>query len=453
MSISMQEILSKMKVGWNLIAKRFIWEYKVSRALNRITFTFDEFEQTHHFNCSWIIPQWFLIYLRLFTLIYLIIMLGCDVANYYRLGCLMYWGVYVTNWTYAVTIIYYFFAATSTIYSYANNSIGRKKYIKSLETSGSPCSRPKRQVNNTNENGKFTDNNVFNGIQLTSQNLENSNNTNKEASYGHESIISISTAYESPVVLTSENKSPGVTNNKTGVTITSDITEADNDLNGQVQYTNQSKTRNIFVRYYYHLKSHMFIIKYCKETDRPYFADKVNRKMDNSTTNINLPLLIRLMWVFHSIALPSSFIVSIVYWGMSIISPVSVDGFTFLTFNKHGLTAIFLSIDTYVTTIPFFISQAFYSFLYCFIYLIFTIVYYILKLPNPKSQDDLGFIYSAINFADPAVAVPCSFGIFFLLFLTANIIWFFVGFSRNHIIDPLPSDDISSKEVRVNYYV
>ncbi|CUV08008.1 unnamed protein product [Cryptosporidium hominis] len=475
----MVNVSENIKRGWKLILHRFVWEYKLSRAINRITFTFDEFEQTNHFNCSWIIPQWFLIYLRLSVFLYLLIMLGLDVSNYYKLGYAMYWGVYVTNWTYAVTIIYYFFATTSTIYSYANNSSGRRKYIKSLKMTNSPSiggrihlkldddiighqnvnSRPRGSILNildrkfehinpskhneqivvsdhtTNGYSSSPKNAQLNEIQMVDLNLENKNNSNKnkEASYGHASIVSISTAFESP-----EN----LNNN-----VIKDNTERNNE------YILPRKTRNIFVRYYNHLKSHMFIIKYCKETDRPHFADEINQRMDNTTTNINLPLLIRLMWVFHAIALPASFIVSIVYWSMSIISPVGVDGFSFLTFNKHGLTAILLSLDTYFTTIPFFISQAFYSFLYCLIYLIFTIVYFILKLPNPQSQDDLGFIYSAINFADPAVSIPCSIGIFFLLFLTSNIIWFFVGFSRNHIIDPLSSDDISSKEFRVNYYV
>ncbi|KAH8583452.1 rolling stone-like [Cryptosporidium sp. chipmunk genotype I] len=475
----MVAVSENVKRGWKLILQRFLWEYKVNRAINRITFTFDEFEQTNHFNCSWIIPQWFLIYLRLSVFLYLLFMLGLDVSNYYKLGYAMYWGVYVTNWTYAVTIIYYFFATTSTIYSYANNSIGRKKYINFLKVTGSPSiggrihlklddsdiahqninNRPRGSILNvlnpkfehidhskhnekivvsdhkTNGYSSNQKNTQFNEVQMVELNLENSNNSNKnkEASYGHASIVSISTAFESP-----ENLNKNVIDNK---------------IEEKNEYILPKKTRNIFVRYYNHLKSHMFIIKYCKETDRPHFADEINQRMDNTTTNINLPLLIRLMWVFHAIALPASFIVSIVYWSMSIISPVGVDGFSFLTFNKHGLTAVLLSLDTYFTTIPFFISQAFYSFLYCLIYMIFTIVYFILKLPNPQSQDDLGFIYSAINFADPAVSIPCSIGIFFLLFLTANILWFFVGFSRNHIIDPLPSDDVSSKEFRVNYYV
>ncbi|OII72813.1 uncharacterized protein cubi_03683 [Cryptosporidium ubiquitum] len=469
-----------VKRGWKLILQRFVWEYKVSRAINRITFSFDEFEQTNHFNCSWIIPQWFLIYLRLVVFLYLLIMLGLDVSNYYNLGYAMYWGVYVTNWTYAVTIIYYFFATTSTIYSYANNSIGRKKYIKSLELTNSPSiggrihlrldgndishqiNRPRGSIMNvldrkfdhidyskhkeqvvvsdhtTNGYSSSPKNIQISEVQMVDLNLENSNNSNrnKEASYGHASIVSISTNFESPNNL-----------NKNAI---NDKSEHKNEVN---EYILPKKTKNIFKRYFNHLQSHMFIIKYCKETDRPHFADEINQRMDNTTTNINLPLLIRLMWVFHAIAFPASFIVSIVYWSMSIISPVGVDGFSFLTFNKHGLTAVLLSLDTYFTTIPFFISQAFYSFLYCVIYMIFTIVYYILKLPNPQSQDDLGFIYSAINFADPAVSVPCSIGIFLLLFVTANILWFFVGFSRNHIIDPLPSDDVSSKEFRVNHYV
>lgn len=476
----MVDISENIKKGSKLILQRFLWEYKVSRALNRITFSFDEFEQTNHFNCSWIIPQWFLIYLRLGTFIYLLIMLGLDVSNYYRQGYAMYWGVYVTNWTYAVTIIYYFFATTSTIYSYANNSIGRKKYIRSLEITNSPSiggrihvilddSVISHKVNNNGPRGSImniidpkcdhchhsisnvgviisdhatngyvlrdSENKQANGIQMVDLSLENTkNNKEAEASYGHASIVSISTAFESP---DSQNKNAVNDSNKTE----------------RNEYILPRKTRNIFKRYLNHLKSHMFIIRYCRETDRPHFADEINQRMDNTTTNINLPLLIRLMWVFHAIALPASFIVAIVYWSMSIISPVGVDGFSFLTFNKHGLTAILLTIDTYLTTIPFFISQAFYSFLYCVIYMIFTIVYYILKLPNPQSQDDLGFIYSAINFADPAVSIPCSIGIFLLLFITANIIWFFVGFSRNHIIDPLPNDNTKSKEFRVNYYV
>lgn len=469
-----------VKRGWKLILQRFIWEYKVSRAVNRITFSFEEFEQTNHFNCSWIIPQWLLIYLRLTVFLYLLIMLGLDVSNYYNLGYAMYWGVYVTNWTYSVTIIYYFFATTSTIYSYANNSIGRKKYIKSLELTNRPsiggrihlklegnnithqsnkprgsilnvldrkhdhisCPKNKEQVvvsdHTTNGYSNNSENAQMNEIQMIDLNLENKNNSNKnnESSHNHENITSVSTDFESP-----NNLKKNQIDNKS------------EEKNEENEYIIPRKTKNIFKRYRNHLKSHMFIIKYCKETDRPHFADEINQRMDNTTTNINLPLLIRLMWVFHAIALPASFIVSIVYWSMNIISPVGVDGFSFLTFNKHGLTAVFLSLDTYFTTIPFFISQAFYSFLYCVIYMIFTIVYYILKLPNPQSHDDLGFIYSAINFADPAVSVPCSIGIFLLLFITANILWFFVGFSRNHIIDPLPSDDTSSKEFRVNYYV
>ncbi|KAJ1606811.1 transmembrane domain-containing protein [Cryptosporidium canis] len=470
----MVNVSENIKRGWKLILRRFLWEYKVSRALNRITFSFDEFDQTNHFNCSWIIPQWFLIYLRAGVFIYLLIVLGLDVANYYRLGCAMYWGVYVTNWTFSVTIIYYFFATTSTIYSYANNSIGRKRYIKSLELTNSPSiggrihillddsviahqnSRPRGSIMNilnqrcdhcnqprssievvvsdhaTNGYISNSENTDMNGVQMVDLNLEGGKN--KEASYGHASIVSISTDFESP-----DNLNKTAANNE-------------NSNSGKTEYILPAKTRNIFKRYINHLNSNTFIIKYCKETDRPHFADEINQRMDNTTTNINLHLLIRLMWVFHAIALPSSFIVGIVYWSMSIISPVGVDGFSFLTFNKHGLTAILLTLDTYFTTIPYFISQAFYSFLYCVIYTIFTIVYYILQLPNPQSQDDLGFIYSAINFADPAVSVPCTIGIFFLLFITANIIWFFVGFSRNHIIDPLPSDTNVSKEFRVNYY-
>ncbi|KAH8738756.1 hypothetical protein FG386_000547 [Cryptosporidium ryanae] len=467
----MEEYSKDVKRGWRLLLERFVWEYDVSRALNRISFTFSEFEQTLYFNCSWVFPQWLLIFFRLLMFIYLLFMLGFDLANYHRQGFLIYWGVYVTNWTYTITIIYYFFATVATIYSYSNNLIGRKNYVKlmkdstykgdnvvelkekskGLDENNFNKSTKKVGIENKENNHLVVSDHELNGykkgsvenkiseVQMVNIDLEGQD----KEKFRHESINSLSTTNESPsvnITLNNNNKNAKNNSNCQG--------------NNKVKSDNIAikKTRNVFKRYINHLNNNKFIIKYNEEDGRPCFVDEISQRMDNTTTNINLPLLIRSMWLFHTISLPSSFIVAIVYWVMNIISPVSVDEFTYLTFNKHGIIAIALSVDTFITSIPFFISHTFYSFFYCLTYLIFTVVYFILKLPSPQGKDDLGFIYPAINFADPAIAVPCSFGIFVVLFLTSNIIWFFAGYSRNHTIDPLPGEN-RDRLTRVNHYV
>ncbi|KAH7648044.1 hypothetical protein FG379_000827 [Cryptosporidium bovis] len=478
----MEEASENIERGWRLLLERFVWEYNVSRALKRISFTFDEFEQTLHFNCSWIFPQWFLIFLRLSMLIYLLFMLGFDLANYYSQGFLIYWGVYVTNWTYTITIIYYFFATVSTIYSYANNLIGRKNYVKLMkdpnyenakviELEDKSESSDINQVINSikeveiddkennymitpsqelNVNKKESIKSEISEVQMVNIDLENQN----KYKFRHESINSLSTTNESPSVKNILNNNLIVCDGENNSVNNNNID--DNFNEDGIKVINKNKIikniDNVSKRYIKHLKDNQFIVKY-SDDGIPYFADEISQKMDNTTTNINLPLLIRLMWLFHTISLPSSFIVAIVYWVMNIISPVSVDEFTYLTFNKHGIIAITLSIDTFITSIPFFISHTLYSFFYCLTYLIFTVVYFVLKLPSPQGKDDLGFIYPAINFADPAVAVPCSLGIFIVLFLTSNIIWFFAGYSRNHAIDPLPRENKNRRLSRVNHYV
>ncbi|OII77958.1 hypothetical protein cand_037660 [Cryptosporidium andersoni] len=208
----------------------------------------------------------------------------------------------------------------------------------------------------------------------------------------------------------------------------------------------RSRSTNVFVRICEYLKRNEFKVIRTPDDEHPILADPLDNLSELSNSNnfrnnnlVQIPFRYRLIWVLYSISFPATYIVAIVYWSMSIVAPTGIDGFSYLTFNKHGIVAFCITLDTYFTTIPYFLAHVLFPFMFCVTYLVFTIIYYFLRLPNPQDHRDLGFVYSAINFANPLVSAPCSIAVFILVFIVVTVIWCFVGFNRNHLVDPLPN--------------
>ena len=104
---------------------------------------------------------------------------------------------------------------------------------------------------------------------------------------------------------------------------------------------------------------------------------------------------------------------------------------TFVSLNVHGVNAVYVLVDLFITGIPVRLYHVIYPMLFSLIYLIFSLVYVYSGGTNPDGDN---FIYDALNFKTDLpsallvlLLLVCLMlliqGILFLLFLTKTFMY------------------------------
>ena len=86
-----------------------------------------------------------------------------------------------------------------------------------------------------------------------------------------------------------------------------------------------------------------------------------------------LPWYMRVQWVVYNVALPSSILVTLIYW--TVLYPMmSENGPSLLDANVHALNAVFMVIESWLNAIPTRIAHVIHPMVYGISYLIFSVI-------------------------------------------------------------------------------
>ena len=89
---------------------------------------------------------------------------------------------------------------------------------------------------------------------------------------------------------------------------------------------------------------------------------------------VTIPWYMGIQWALYDIALPSSFLVVIVYWGVLYAFFPEGREIDFLNVSVHGINSVLMMIEYYVGAIPTRILHAWFPLLYAFCYMIMSII-------------------------------------------------------------------------------
>lgn len=147
---------------------------------------------------------------------------------------------------------------------------------------------------------------------------------------------------------------------------------------------------------------------------------------DSRRIGDNLPISVKIFWIFFNIALTLCTSVVVIYWVLlhDYNTTLKADLDTYLNFDRHGVNLVLLIIDFCLHHIPLRFLHFVYPLLVSLVYLIFNVVYWAIT-------EEL--IYSAIDWEnDLGMAIGYSIGNLVLIII-AQFIWYWINQGKRKI--------------------
>merc|ERR1712113_504717 len=155
----------------------------------------------------------------------------------------------------------------------------------------------------------------------------------------------------------------------------------------------------------------------------------------------SLPWYVRAMWLLYAIALPMTFAIVVLYWGLVFNGNVTV-----LSVCTHGLNFLVMFLDSLVGRMPYLLLHGLYFGLAGFAYLAWSAVPYATGIGNEQGGP---LIYSSLDWGNPEATGKLGAAILLVVFPILNcIFWVFVNLTNCSCLPgmALPTD-VEASEV------
>lgn len=135
----------------------------------------------------------------------------------------------------------------------------------------------------------------------------------------------------------------------------------------------------------------------------------------------------KFLWFLYGISATAGVWITVGYWTILVgDDPIDANNIT-----KHALNTVFMVIDTWLSAVPIRLFHSLYPFLYLVIYLIFTVIYWLLGGTNRHGEP---FIYEALNYNDFDPTLGSLLVVFIVVVLPIlHLILFGVTKLRDHL--------------------
>ena len=137
----------------------------------------------------------------------------------------------------------------------------------------------------------------------------------------------------------------------------------------------------------------------------------------------------KLLWLLHIISSTGGLFVTVGYWTV-LKGNEKVDA---NNITKHLLNSVFMVIDMWLSRIPVRLIHCFYVFLYFIVYILFSVIYWLLGGTNVEEKQ---YIYKPLNYnhLEPRIA---GLLVLFLLVVLPLLHLFFFGLTklRDHLYE------------------
>lgn len=139
---------------------------------------------------------------------------------------------------------------------------------------------------------------------------------------------------------------------------------------------------------------------------------------DTAPDQSKAPWWVVATWMLHDIALPGSFLVFVLYWGL-VFSPPLTSALSPMT---HGLNFFVMLVDTILSSQPIYYMHGLWFLIYGLIYITFTILFHLGKGTN---EEDDKFVYSSLDWGTDAggSAILVVVIVFFIIPLVYLMMW------------------------------
>ena len=135
----------------------------------------------------------------------------------------------------------------------------------------------------------------------------------------------------------------------------------------------------------------------------------------------------KLLWFLYVISATAGVWITAGYWTVLVgDDPIDANNIT-----KHALNSVFMVIDTCLSSVPIRLFHSIYPFLYLVVYIVFSIIYWLLDGTNIQGDP---FIYKALNYNDFDPTIGGLLAVFLLVVLPIlHLILFGITKLRDHL--------------------
>lgn len=117
------------------------------------------------------------------------------------------------------------------------------------------------------------------------------------------------------------------------------------------------------------------------------------KKEKKEKPELQMTQRLKLQWTLYNISVVTAPIVATMYWSIA----YDGSGYNFININTHGINAVFILIDTFITRTPVRLLHVYQSTLFGLSYIAFTVIYWSLGGTNQHGQP---FIYTVLNYGE-----------------------------------------------------
>eukprot|EP00941_MAST-03F_sp_MAST-3F-sp1_P003834 g3834.t1 len=163
-------------------------------------------------------------------------------------------------------------------------------------------------------------------------------------------------------------------------------------------------------------------------------ANKKRGCCSDGTDPYKIPCLVRLTWCLQAIVLPASFFVFALYWAL--VFDWEKRNIEVLSVAKHGVNFIVMFFDSLTSGYPTVCAHGIYFILYGIVYLTWSYVHFVLKLPvpygkevNPDPEDV--YIYEALDWSQPEETGKLAAGIVVVGWPVVLLLFWFISRVRD----------------------
>jgi len=141
---------------------------------------------------------------------------------------------------------------------------------------------------------------------------------------------------------------------------------------------------------------------------------------DDTLDAAKFPWFVKVTWILSEIALPNTFMVFLLYWGLVWTGP-EVHAVSVLT---HGVNFALQAVDTMLSSQPKFFLHGIYPFLYSLLYLFWSLIHFWAHLDNENGQP---YIYSSLNWYGDKTGTLAALIVFFVMPILNLLFWMLVN--------------------------
>ena len=141
---------------------------------------------------------------------------------------------------------------------------------------------------------------------------------------------------------------------------------------------------------------------------------EVQRNEDGE--EVKLPWYMRIQWILYNISLPSSVLVTLIFWG--VLYPTNPDMImSFFNATVHSANLLFMLIEQYVGAIPTRLLHVYQPVAYALCYAVFSIIIF--------SADGTVLYRFVLDWNNPGITVGVVFGII-LFYLVSQLVFYLI---------------------------